>query len=60
MTEPSIVAIPALLEMLAIEGANVTIDTMGCQRNIAAIMLGRANRRRFYGRCSRRTCRPRT
>ena len=30
-----IVAIPALLEMLAIEGAVVTIDAMGCQRGIA-------------------------
>jgi predicted transposase YbfD/YdcC len=30
-----IVAIPALLDMLAIEGAVVTIDAMGCQREIA-------------------------
>jgi len=30
-----IVAIPALLEMMAIEGAVVTIDAMGCQRSIA-------------------------
>ena len=30
-----IVAIPALLELLAIEGAIVTIDAMGCQRAIA-------------------------
>jgi len=30
-----IVAIPKLLEMLAIEGAVVTIDAMGCQREIA-------------------------
>ena len=30
-----IVAIPRLLEMLAIEGAIVTIDAMGCQREIA-------------------------
>ena len=30
-----IVAIPKLLEMLAIEGAIVTIDAMGCQRDIA-------------------------
>jgi predicted transposase YbfD/YdcC len=29
-----IVAIPALLDMMAIEGAVVTIDAMGCQRNI--------------------------
>ncbi len=29
-----IVAIPKLLEMLAIEGAIVTIDAMGCQRDI--------------------------
>ena len=30
-----IAAIPRLLEMLAIEGAIVTIDAMGCQRDIA-------------------------
>ncbi len=30
-----IVAIPALLDMMTIEGAVVTIDAMGCQRNIA-------------------------
>ncbi len=30
-----IVAIPKLLDMLAIEGAVVTIDAMGCQRTIA-------------------------
>jgi predicted transposase YbfD/YdcC len=30
-----IVAIPKLLDMLAIEGAVVTIDAMGCQRGIA-------------------------
>jgi predicted transposase YbfD/YdcC len=30
-----IVAIPALLEMMAIEGAIVTIDAMGCQRAVA-------------------------
>jgi predicted transposase YbfD/YdcC len=30
-----IVAIPALLDMLAIEGAVITIDAMGCQRAIA-------------------------
>jgi predicted transposase YbfD/YdcC len=30
-----IVAIPALLDMMAIEGAVVTIDAMGCQRDIA-------------------------
>jgi predicted transposase YbfD/YdcC len=34
-----IVAIPALLAMMAIEGAIVTIDAMGCQRNIAAQIL---------------------
>lgn len=30
-----IIAIPRLLEMMAIEGAIVTIDAMGCQRDIA-------------------------
>ena len=34
-----IVAIPALLEMLAIEGAIVTIDAIGCQRDIAEKIL---------------------
>lgn len=34
-----IVAIPKLLEMMAIEGAIVTIDAMGCQRDIARIIL---------------------
>jgi predicted transposase YbfD/YdcC len=34
-----IVAIPKLLEMLAIEGAIVTIDAMGCQRDIAKTII---------------------
>lgn len=34
-----IVAIPALLAMMAIEGAIVTIDAMGCQREIAQQIL---------------------
>ena len=34
-----IVAIPKLLDMLAIEGAIVTIDAMGCQRAIARKVL---------------------
>ena len=34
-----IVAIPKLLGMLAIEGAVVTIDAMGCQRDIAQTIL---------------------
>lgn len=34
-----IVAIPKLLEMLALEGAIVTIDAMGCQRDIARAIL---------------------
>jgi predicted transposase YbfD/YdcC len=36
-----IVAIPKLLEMLALEGAIVTIDAMGCQRDIAEKVLHR-------------------
>ena len=36
-----IVAIPRLLDMLAIEGAIVTIDAMGCQREIAAKIIDR-------------------
>jgi predicted transposase YbfD/YdcC len=34
-----IVAIPALLDMMSIEGAVVTIDAMGCQRGIAAKII---------------------
>jgi predicted transposase YbfD/YdcC len=34
-----IVAIPALLDMMAIEGAVVTIDAIGCQRDIAEKIL---------------------
>ena len=34
-----IAAIPALLDMLAIKGAVVTIDAMGCQRDIAAKII---------------------
>ena len=34
-----ITAIPKLLRMLAIEGAIVTIDAMGCQRDIAQTIL---------------------
>jgi predicted transposase YbfD/YdcC len=34
-----IVAIPKLLEMMAIEGAIVTIDAMGCQRAIAKTII---------------------
>jgi predicted transposase YbfD/YdcC len=36
-----IVAIPALLGMMAIEGAVVTIDAMDCQRNIAKKIIAR-------------------
>jgi hypothetical protein len=36
-----IIAIPALLDMLAIEGAVVTIDAMGCQRDIAQKVLNK-------------------
>jgi predicted transposase YbfD/YdcC len=36
-----IVAIPKLLDMLAIEGAVVTIDAMGCQRSIAQKIVDR-------------------
>jgi predicted transposase YbfD/YdcC len=34
-----ITAIPALIEMMEIEGAVVTIDAMGCQRAIAELIL---------------------
>ncbi len=36
-----IVAIPKLLEMMAIEGAIVTIDAMGCQRDIAKTLIAK-------------------
>jgi predicted transposase YbfD/YdcC len=36
-----IIAIPKLLAMLAIEGAIVTIDAMGCQREIAQAILNK-------------------
>jgi predicted transposase YbfD/YdcC len=36
-----IVAIPKLLDMLAIEGAIITIDAMGCQREIARKIIGK-------------------
>jgi predicted transposase YbfD/YdcC len=36
-----IIAIPKLLAMLAIEGAIVTIDAMGCQRDIAQKILNK-------------------
>lgn len=36
-----IIAIPQLLAMLAIEGAIVTIDAMGCQRDIAQAIIDR-------------------
>ena len=41
-TSNEIVAIPALLDMLAIEGAVVTIDAMGCQRDIARKIINLA------------------
>jgi predicted transposase YbfD/YdcC len=36
-----IVAIPALLDMMAIEGAVVTIDAIGCQRSIAMKIIAK-------------------
>src|SRR3954453_20998655 len=36
-----IVAIPKLLDLMAIEGAVVTIDAIGCQRDIAQTILDR-------------------
>jgi predicted transposase YbfD/YdcC len=36
-----IVAIPALLDLLSIEGAVVTIDAMGCQRDIAKKIIAK-------------------
>ena len=36
-----IIAIPKLLDMLAIEGAIITIDAMGCQRDIAQKIIGK-------------------
>src|ERR1700676_2419191 len=34
-----IIAIPKLLDMLAVEGAILTIDAMGCQRDIAQMVI---------------------
>ena len=34
-----ITAIPTLLDMMALEGAVVTIDAIGCQREIAAKIM---------------------
>jgi predicted transposase YbfD/YdcC len=36
-----IVAIPALLDLMAIEGAVITIDAMGCQRDIAEKIIAK-------------------
>ena len=36
-----IIAIPALLDMMAIEGAVITIDAMGCQRKIAEKIIAK-------------------
>ena len=36
-----ITAIPPLLELLDLNGALVTIDAMGCQKGIAADIIGR-------------------
>ena len=36
-----ITAIPALVEMLDLKGATVTIDAMGCQKEIAAKIVGK-------------------
>ena len=42
-----ITAIPKLLDMLAVEGAIVTIDAMGCQRAIAQKIVDKKSRLRF-------------
>ena len=62
-----IVAIPKLLDLLAIEGAIVTIDAIGCQRDIAQKILDhkgrlRAGAQRQSGHLARgcRTVRRRT
>lgn len=52
-----ITAIPALIEMLEIEGSIITIDAMGCQKDIAATLVDKkadyilalkANQKRLY------------
>ena len=54
-----IVAIPALLDMMAIEGAIVTIDAMGCQRDIAQKIIDQrrpitsSRSRAIKARCAR-------
>ena len=49
-----ITAIPELLELLDLEGAMVTIDAMGCQKDIAAKIVGGGGQ---YAWPSRRTSR---
>lgn len=55
-----ITAIPVLIESLAIEGAIITIDAMGCQKEIAKKIISRnadyvlalkENQPDFYGLC---------
>jgi len=56
-----IIAIPKLLDMLAIEGAIVTIDAMGCQRETPKKIVDKKGRLRFgakrRSRLSARGCR---
>lgn len=36
-----ITAIPQLLEMLSIEGSIITIDAMGCQKDITSLIINK-------------------
>ena len=44
-----ITAIPELLDLLAIQGAIISIDAMGCQKDIAAKIIGQRRRLRAGG-----------
>jgi len=51
-----IVAISALLEMMAIEGAVITLDAMGCQRGIAKKIMDRKRTTSSRSRVIRERC----
>ncbi len=44
-----ITAIPPLLEMLAIQGCLVSIDAMGCQREIASAIIAEDKSQNYQG-----------
>jgi len=50
-----ITAIPELLELLALEGTTVTIDAMGCQREIAKKIIDKGRTTYLPSRATKRT-----